>query len=160
KHAADSLKLGFKDRILLNLVQGTMRPMKASLSAVTVEYGLYEGRFWLPKLNIAEGLFQMGFMRFPLKWEERFQFNRVNGVDSLAPVPRIPPGGVAADTILLADGNVSIGAQTGGPRTDTSAAARTAREDSLVRRYNARADSVKAIADKARAKGDTARARD
>ena len=160
KRAADSLKLGIKDRILLNFVQGTMRPMKASLSAVTVEYGLYEGRFWLPKLNIAEGLFQMGFMRFPLKWEERFQFNRVNGSDSLAPVPRIPPGGVAEDTILLADGNVSIGAQAGGPRPDTSLAGRTAREDSLVRRYTRQADSVKGIANKARVKGDTSGARD
>ena len=160
KHAADSLKLGFKERILLNFVQGTLRPMKASLSAVTVEYGLYEGRFWLPKLNIAEGLFQMGFMRFPLKWEERFQFNRVNGSDTLAEVPRIPPGGVAEDTILLADGDVNIGAQAGSARRDTSLAARTAREDSLVRRYNAQADSTRAAADKARAKGDTARARD
>src|SRR5262249_5200623 len=98
KHAADSLKPGIKDPLLLKPVQGTDQPMKASLSAVTVEYGLYEGRFWLPKLNIAEGLFQMGFMRFPMKWEERFQFNRVNGADSLAAVPRIPPGGVAEDT--------------------------------------------------------------
>jgi hemolysin secretion/activation protein ShlB/FhaC/HecB len=156
---ADSLTPGIRDRILMKLVEGSIRPMRASLSAVTVEYGLYEGRFWLPKLNVAEAQMQLGFVRFPVMWEERFQFNKVNGADPLPAVPAVPPGGTVADTILVAGGRITMGTDGPPSRRDTSLAARTSREDSLVRRYNRQADSVRVLADKYRAGGDSATAR-
>src|SRR3712207_7992148 len=36
------------------LARGVMSPLRADISAITVEYGLHEGRIWLPKLNVAE----------------------------------------------------------------------------------------------------------
>ena len=153
---------GLKEKIAFKLIQGTFRPMRASLSAVTVEYGLYDGRFWLPKLNVAEAQMQAGFMRIPIRWEERFQFNSVNGGDSLPPVPASAPGGTAADTLLVTGGNITLG--SGGDdrliRMDMSPAARAAREDSLVRRYNARADSLRARIAAARARGDSSQVRE
>ena len=62
-------------------------PMKAEISAVGVEYGLYQGRFWLPRVQIAQGGAQIGFTRVPFKLEQKFAYDRVNAVDPLPPIP-------------------------------------------------------------------------
>lgn len=153
------------DAALLKMAQNTFSPMRAALSAVTVEYGLYEGRFWLPKRNVAEGSVQAGFVRTRVKFEESFRYASVNGADSVPRVGTPAELGLAADdTAWFGGGNINIGGSIGGgggrPRpADTSAAARTAREDSLVRYHTVRADSLRGEAEKARARGDTALAR-
>ena len=53
-------------------------PMKAEISAIGVEYGLYQGRFWLPRLQVAEGGGQMGFARVPFKLEQKFAYERLD----------------------------------------------------------------------------------
>src|SRR3954467_2666891 len=68
-------------------VKPMITPMKAEVSAIAVEYGLHEGRFWLPRLRLAEGSAQVSFMRVPFKMEESFKYASVNGKDSLPPVP-------------------------------------------------------------------------
>src|SRR6185503_14226717 len=60
-------------------------PARATISAITVEYGLYQGRFWLPRLNVAEGEMLAGFVRMPVKVEERFRYNSVSVADSSSP---------------------------------------------------------------------------
>ena len=62
-------------------------PMKAEISAVGVEYGLYQGRFWLPRVQIAQGGAQIGFTRVPFKLEQKFAYDRVNAGDPLPPIP-------------------------------------------------------------------------
>jgi hypothetical protein len=64
-------------------------PMKAELSAVAIEYGLHEGRFWLPRLRMAEGSAQVSFMHVPFKMEESFKYNSVNAKDTL-PTIKMP----------------------------------------------------------------------
>ena len=71
-------------------VKVIMSPMKANLEAVTIDYGLYGGRFWLPRAQAAEGSAQVGFMRVPFKMEEGFKYASVNGTDSLPNVPTPP----------------------------------------------------------------------
>ncbi len=68
-------------------VKPLISPMKASLEAVTIEYGLFGGRFWLPRTQFAEAFAQVSFMRIPVRIEERFKYLDVNGVDTLPPVP-------------------------------------------------------------------------
>ena len=68
-------------------VKPMISPMKAEISAIAIEYGLHEGRFWMPRLRLAEGSAQVSFMRVPFKMEESFKYASVNGKDSL---PRIP----------------------------------------------------------------------
>jgi hypothetical protein len=65
-------------------------PMTAQVSAIGVEYGLYQGRFWLPRVQIGEGSAQVGFMRIPFKLEQKFQYERVNAGDPLPPIPSSP----------------------------------------------------------------------
>jgi len=62
-------------------------PMKAEINAVGVEYGLYQGRFWLPRMQIAQGGAQVGFMRVPFKLEQKFAYEHVNAGEPLKPIP-------------------------------------------------------------------------
>ena len=62
-------------------------PMKAEISAVGVEYGLYQGRFWLPRLQVGEGGVQVGFVRAPFKLEQKFAYENVNAGTALPPIP-------------------------------------------------------------------------
>lgn len=73
-------------------VKPFMTPMKAQVSAMTIEYGLFEGKFWLPRAQGIEGDAQVSFMRIPFKMEQTFKFASVNGSDIVI------PAFVAADT--------------------------------------------------------------
>src|SRR5688500_4877111 len=146
--------IGVKAKIM----QGMFSPMRARISAITVEYGLYEGRFWLPKQNVLEGDMLATFLRVPVRYEESYQYNSVNGTE---PVPRAPVAGEAGltadDTVFYAQGNINIGDQKR-PTQDTSAAAVRLREDSIVAYRYKRADSLTVLADSLqRSGGDTSR---
>lgn len=67
-------------------VKPLISPMRAQVSAIAVEYGLYQGRFWLPRLRSAEGDAQVSFMRAPFKFEQSFKYASVNAIESLPPI--------------------------------------------------------------------------
>ena len=71
-------------------VKAFLSPMRANLEGVTIDYGLYGGRFWLPRAQAAEGSAQVAFMRVPFKMEESFKYASVNGTDSLPKIPAAP----------------------------------------------------------------------
>jgi hypothetical protein len=60
-----------------------LTPMKANVTAITVEYGLHEGRFWLPRSQTIEGEAQVSFMHIPFKLEQRYSYESVNGTEPL-----------------------------------------------------------------------------
>lgn len=70
-------------------VKALVSPMKADISGVTIEYGLYNQRFWLPRTQSLEGNAQITFIRVPVSFEQRFTYETVNGLDSVPPMP--PP---------------------------------------------------------------------
>ena len=86
--AEEEAKLDGDEDEVPGAVKVFMSPMKANLEAVTIDYGLYAGRFWLPRAQYAEGSAQVAFVRVPFKMEESFKYASVNGTDSL---PKIPP---------------------------------------------------------------------
>jgi hypothetical protein len=61
-------------------------PMTAQISAIGVEYGLYQGHFWLPRVQVAEGGARMGFVRVPFKLEQKYQYENVNAGAPLPPI--------------------------------------------------------------------------
>jgi hypothetical protein len=71
-------------------VKGMMSPMEANLEAVTIEYGLYGSRYWMPRTQYAEGYAKASFMRIPFKFEESFKYASVNGTDTLPATPLEP----------------------------------------------------------------------
>jgi len=79
-------------------VTAMITPLTAQVNAITVEYGLHEGRFWLPRLQGVEGSAQAGFMRVPFKIEQSFKYASVNGAN-MGAVPQIAVGDTAQDSV-------------------------------------------------------------
>ena len=74
----------FKDVPLV--MRPLLFPMTAQISAIGVEYGLYQSRFWLPRLQIAEGGAHVGVIRVPFKLEQKYQYENVNAGAPLPPI--------------------------------------------------------------------------
>lgn len=78
------------------ITRAFLRPAEASIEGVAIEYGLHQGRFWLPRAETIEGSARIGFVRVPMKIEEKFDYASVNTLDSLPkmrerrPLPPIP----------------------------------------------------------------------
>ena len=75
------------------LLKPAMLPMTGAVDVITVDYGLYEGRFWLPRLQTLEGMARAGPMRFPFELRQRYEYDSVNGT---LDIPKIEL--TAADT--------------------------------------------------------------
>jgi len=71
------------------VVRGIINPMRFDITLVTVEYALYEGKFWLPRVNRAEGNTQITFMRLPIRIEESYKYDKVDGTTPLPPLPAL-----------------------------------------------------------------------
>ncbi|MHB1312427.1 MAG: ShlB/FhaC/HecB family hemolysin secretion/activation protein [Gemmatimonadaceae bacterium] len=71
-------------------VKPMLTPMRASVDAISLEYGLYNQRFWMPKLQVLEASAQVSLMRVPVQMEQRFSYSSVNGLDSLPKIPAAP----------------------------------------------------------------------
>lgn len=79
-----------------------LRPMTATISGITIEYALHRGRWWLPRLQYAEGQAQVTVMRVPFRLEESFTYASVNGIDTLPSFPDVA-GTPLADSLALDD---------------------------------------------------------
>jgi hypothetical protein len=99
-------------------VPGVLKPIRADIRFVTVEYGLWHGRWWLPRLVAMEGEAQVGKMaRMPIRMEQTYSEFEVEGDApgaALAAVAAGPPapaartcGGASARGTALRD---SLGA--------------------------------------------------
>ena len=76
----------------LDDVPGILKPVRADIRFMTVEYGLWHGRWWLPRLIALEGEAQLGKMaRFPLRMEQTFAEFEVEGDAPGAPVAAVAP---------------------------------------------------------------------
>ncbi|HET9797811.1 MAG TPA: ShlB/FhaC/HecB family hemolysin secretion/activation protein [Gemmatimonadaceae bacterium] len=96
-------------------------PMKAEISAVGVEYGLYQGRFWLPRVQIAQGGAQVGFLRIPFKLEQKFTYDHVNAGAPLPPMPALADSAREAVSV-----SVEVDEGMGKAARDSARAARRA----------------------------------
>lgn len=76
----------------LDDVPGLFKPIRFDLRYVTVEYGLWEMRWWMPRLVAVDGSLQMGAAQFPMSYEVAYSDYRVeadrHGLQSLPPVIR------------------------------------------------------------------------
>ena len=70
-------------------VRGLVNPLRFDINLVTVEYALYEGKFWLPRVNRAEGNTQAMFMHIPIRIEESYKYDDVDGTAPLPPMPSL-----------------------------------------------------------------------
>jgi hypothetical protein len=86
-----------KRTAIQTIISGLIPPGTAEISAIAVEYGLYEGRFWLPRSQSMDGMMTLAmFARVPLKFENAFTYASVNGTMALA--------AIAVDTTVVDGG--------------------------------------------------------
>jgi hypothetical protein len=116
-------------------VTASFRPAKAKLDAISVEYGLYAGKFWLPRQNSATASAQVGFLRVPVQIDEKFTYEEVNGDFSLPalPAPRsqaVLTDSARRDSVRADSPQVSVTVGGGGNKRDSTV--RAARRDSLL----------------------------
>ncbi len=117
------------------IMKPMMFPMSAQITAIGVEYGLYQGRFWLPRVQVAEGSASAGFVRAPIKLEQSYKYDQVNAGGSLPPIPE------AADTSLR--NGVGVSVRVGGGSMTDSMPPKTARDSArAVRRARQKCDST------------------
>lgn len=112
-------------------VRGLISPMHAQVTGVAIEYGLHQGRFWLPRLQAAEGEARVSFMRVPFRMEQSFRYEAVNAA-ALDSLPKIEVPQYVLDQRVL---DSLPAAERDRWRDSTRAARRAAAK--------ARADSVK-----------------
>jgi hypothetical protein len=82
-------------------VKPMIMPMKGNVTSITVEYGLHEGHFWLPRSQAVEGQVQVSFMHVPFKLEQRYSYASVNGAEPLDDVT-IAAADTATDSLSRA----------------------------------------------------------
>lgn len=81
----------------LDDVPGVLQPVRADIRFMTVEYGLWNQRWWLPRLVALEGEAQLGKMaRFPLRMEQTYADFEVEGDAPGTPLPAVAASGPAA----------------------------------------------------------------
>ncbi|MDH5235643.1 MAG: hypothetical protein OEW77_11855, partial [Gemmatimonadota bacterium] len=65
-------------------VRPLLTPMLADITAISVEYGLQNQRFWLPKSRGFEGYARVSFLRIPIQIEQRYVYASVNALEPMA----------------------------------------------------------------------------
>lgn len=73
-------------RMAMYIINSVFAPNVGEISSISIEYGLYEGRFWLPRLQSAEGSVKAMFVRAPVKYENAFSYASVNASPTLAAI--------------------------------------------------------------------------
>src|SRR5690606_28947873 len=131
-------------------VKALLNPLRATVRAVTVEYGLEDGRFWLPRVQSVDVEAQVSFVRAPITFEQSFRYNQVNG---LVEVPEPDERIAAMDSLEAAAARDSTALRDSITPRDTL----TPRAG--IRITRASRDSMRAVRDSLRKERDLARER-
>ena len=131
-------------------VKALLNPLRATVRAVTVEYGLEDGRFWLPRVQSVDVEAQVSFVRAPMTFEQSFRYNQVNG---LVEVPEPDERIAAMDSLEAAAARDSAALRDSITPRDTL----TPRAG--IRITRASRDSMRAVRDSLRKERDLARER-
>jgi hypothetical protein len=77
-----------EDRREANKIPGFMKPIRAELQYITIEYSLVHLRWWMPRLFAIEGMFQMGPIRTPIHYERSYTDYNVRGDTTVGLIAR------------------------------------------------------------------------
>ncbi|MGH7617887.1 MAG: ShlB/FhaC/HecB family hemolysin secretion/activation protein [Gemmatimonadaceae bacterium] len=72
--------------IVRTLAKAIISPIKVEISAVAIEYGLFDAKFWLPRTRSLEGSQQVSIMRMPVEVQQAFSYDKINGPQTLASI--------------------------------------------------------------------------
>ncbi|MFN2572339.1 MAG: BamA/TamA family outer membrane protein [Gemmatimonadales bacterium] len=78
-------------------IPGFVKPFRAEIRYLTIDYGLWEGRWWLPRLIAIDAVATAGsFLQMPIRYERVYDDYEVHG-DTAAPTARRPPVATEAE---------------------------------------------------------------
>jgi hypothetical protein len=84
-------------------VPGILKPIQAEVKYFTVEYGLWELHWWMPRLIAFEAVGSVGgFLRAPLRYERTYTEYRVEGDTTVGPVDRTELPESDPDSVMVA----------------------------------------------------------
>ncbi len=68
------------------LFKALASPLRVEVSGVAIEYGMYAGKYWLPRTRSIEGSEQISFARLRFDVEQAFSYTSINGPETLAAI--------------------------------------------------------------------------
>ncbi len=78
-------------------IPGFVKPIRVEVRFLTIDYGLWAGRWWLPRLIAMDAVATAGsFLQMPMRYERVYDEYEVSG-DTAAPRARRPPRATAAE---------------------------------------------------------------
>jgi hypothetical protein len=77
--------------IATRIAKAIASPIRVEISAVAIEYGLFEGRYWLPRSRSLEGTQQLSFAHLPVDVEETFAYASINAPVDVTPTASNAP---------------------------------------------------------------------
>ena len=84
-------------------VPGFVKPIRVEIRFLTIDYGLWTGRWWLPRLIAMDAVATAGsFLTMPMRYERVYDEYQVTGDTTLPRAPRPPRATAAEDSAARA----------------------------------------------------------
>jgi len=84
-------------------IPGFVKPIRVEFRFLTIDYGLWEGRWWMPRLIAMDAVATAGsFLQMPMRYERVYDDYDVTGDTALQRAVRPPPATAAEDSIARA----------------------------------------------------------
>ncbi|HXE83770.1 MAG TPA: BamA/TamA family outer membrane protein [Gemmatimonadales bacterium] len=86
-----------------NDIPGFVKPIRVEFRFLTIDYALWEGRWWMPRLIAMDAVATAGsFLQMPMRYERVYDDYEVTGDTTLRLAVRPPPPTAAEDSIARA----------------------------------------------------------
>ena len=80
-------------------IPGFVKPIRGEVRFITIDYGLWDGRWWLPRLIAMDAVATAGtWLQMPLRYERLYSDYEVTGDTASRRSPRPPRASAAADS--------------------------------------------------------------
>ena len=84
-------------------IPGFVKPIRGEVRFITIDYGLWDGRWWLPRLIAMDAVATAGsWLQMPLRYERVYSDYEVTGDTTSRRTPRPPRATAAADSTARA----------------------------------------------------------
>src|SRR5204863_9318218 len=84
-------------------IPGFIKPIRVEVRFLTIDYGLWSGRWWLPRLIAMDAVATAGsFLTMPMRYERVYDEYQVTGDTTLPRAPRPPRATAAEDSAARA----------------------------------------------------------
>ena len=84
-------------------IPGFVKPIRVEVRFITIDYGLWESRWWLPRLIGFDAVATAGsLLQMPMRYERVYSDYEVEGDTAARPMPRPPAASAADDSIARA----------------------------------------------------------